>query len=222
MFERFTERARQVVVLAQEEARHLGHNYVGTEHILLGLLREQDGIGAHALERLGVTVERVRADVRRIIGFLDEPPSGQLPFTPRAKKVLELSLREALGLGHDYLGTGHLLLGLIAEGQGVATHVLQDLGVDVGTLHVTLLQTKGWEDERDPTWDERLLVQDVARRAVVMAAEAAAAAGRRVDAGDLIVALAQTDELAGEVLARHVPLDRLAAELEAARKPAGD
>ena len=111
MFERFTERARQVVVLAQEEARTLKHNYIGTEHILLGLLREEEGLAARVLESLDITVERVRAQVVRIVGSGEEVTSGQIPFTPRAKKVLELALREALSLGHNYIGTEHILLG---------------------------------------------------------------------------------------------------------------
>src|SRR6266508_4208248 len=120
MFERFTERARQAVVLAQDEARTLKHNYVGTEHILLGLLREEEGAGARVLESLGVRLEEVRAQVARIVGQGDEVTNGQIPFTPRAKKVLELSLREALSLGHNYIGTEHLLLGVIRENEGVA------------------------------------------------------------------------------------------------------
>ena len=115
MFERFTERARQVVVLAQEEARTLKHNYIGTEHILLGLLREEEGLAARVLESLDITVERVRAQVVRIVGSGEEVTSGQIPFTPRAKKVLELALREALSLGHNYIGTEHILLGLVRE-----------------------------------------------------------------------------------------------------------
>jgi ATP-dependent Clp protease ATP-binding subunit ClpC len=124
MFERFTERARQVVVLAQEEARILKHNYIGTEHILLGLLREEEGLAARVLESLHITVEEVRAQVARIVGQGDEVTAGQIPFTPRAKKVLELSLREALGLGHNYIGTEHVLLGLLREGEGVAVRIL--------------------------------------------------------------------------------------------------
>ena len=120
MFERFTERARQVVVLAQEEARTLKHNYIGTEHILLGLLREEEGLAARVLESLDITVEEVRAQVARIVGQGDEVTTGQIPFTPRAKKVLELALREALSLGHNYIGTEHILLGLVRENEGVA------------------------------------------------------------------------------------------------------
>ena len=130
MFERFTERARQVVVLAQEEARTLKHNYIGTEHILLGLLREEEGLAARVLESLDITVERVRAQVVRIVGSGEEVTSGQIPFTPRAKKVLELALREALSLGHNYIGTEHILLGLVRENEGVAARILLDFDAD--------------------------------------------------------------------------------------------
>src|SRR5213075_3017554 len=130
MFERFTERARQVVVLAQEEARTLKHNYIGTEHILLGLLREEEGLAARVLESLDITVERVRAQVVRIVGSGEEVTSGQIPFTPRAKKVLELALREALSLGHNYIGTEYILLGLVRENEGVAARILLDFDAD--------------------------------------------------------------------------------------------
>ncbi len=130
MFERFTERARQVVVLAQEEARTLKHNYIGTEHVLLGLLREEEGLAARVLESLDITVERVRAQVVRIVGSGEEVTSGQIPFTPRAKKVLELALREALSLGHNYIGTEHILLGLVRENEGVAARILLDFDAD--------------------------------------------------------------------------------------------
>jgi len=130
LFERFTERARQVVVLAQEEARTLKHNYIGTEHILLGLLREEEGLAARVLESLDITVERVRSQVVRIVGSGEEVTSGQIPFTPRAKKVLELALREALSLGHNYIGTEHILLGLVRENEGVAARILLDFDAD--------------------------------------------------------------------------------------------
>src|SRR3982075_394054 len=130
MFERFTERARQVVVLAQDEARALKHNYIGTEHILLGLLREEEGRAARVLESLDITVEEVRAQVARIVGQGDEVTTGQIPFTPRAKKVLELALREALSLGHNYIGTEHILLGLVREDEGVAARILLDFAAD--------------------------------------------------------------------------------------------
>jgi ATP-dependent Clp protease ATP-binding subunit ClpA len=130
VFERFTERARQVVVLAQDEARVLRHNYIGTEHLLLGLLREDEGLGARVLDSFDVTLEEVRAQVARIIGEGDEILTGQIPFTPRAKRVLELALREALQLGHNHIGTAHILLGLVHEGGGVAMRILLDFDVD--------------------------------------------------------------------------------------------
>ena len=130
MFERFTERARQVIVMAQEEARALRHNYIGTEHMLLGLLREGDGVAARVLGSLDVTIDEVRAEVTRIVGEGDSESQGQIPFTPRAKKVLEMALREALSLGHNYIGTEHVLLGLVRESEGVAARILSDLDVD--------------------------------------------------------------------------------------------
>jgi Clp amino terminal domain, pathogenicity island component len=131
MFERFTDRARRAVVLSQQEARRLDHNYIGTEHLLLGLVREGEGVAARALEALGVSLDGVRGQVEEVIGRGPEPPGGHVPFTPRAKKVLELSLREAKGLGHDYIGTEHILLGLVREGEGVAAQVLVRLGADL-------------------------------------------------------------------------------------------
>ena len=131
MFERFTDRARRVVVLAQEEARLLNHNYIGTEHLLLGLIHEAQGVAARALESLGISLEAVRAQVEEIIGQGHSAPTGHIPFTPRAKKVLELSLREAKQLGHNYIGTEHILLGLVREGEGVAAQVLVRLGADL-------------------------------------------------------------------------------------------
>jgi len=140
MFERFTDRARRVVVLAQEEARMLNHNYIGTEHILLGLIHEGEGVAAKALESLGIALEGVRQQVEEIIGQGQQAPSGHIPFTPRAKKVLELSLREALQLGHNYIGTEHILLGLIREGEGVAAQVLVKLGADLNRVRQQVLQ----------------------------------------------------------------------------------
>ncbi|MEA3510171.1 MAG: ATP-dependent Clp protease ATP-binding subunit [Actinomycetota bacterium] len=140
MFERFTDRARRVVVLAQEEARLLNHNYIGTEHILLGLIHEGEGVAARALESMGISLESVRSQVVEIIGQGSQAPSGHIPFTPRAKKVLELSLREALQLGHNYIGTEHILLGLIREGEGVAAQVLQQLGADLPKVRQTVIQ----------------------------------------------------------------------------------
>ena len=140
MFERFTERARQVVVLAQDEARLLKHNYIGTEHLLLGLLREEEGLAARVLESLDITVEEVRDQVARIVGYGDEVASGQIPFTPRAKKVLELSLREALSLGHNYIGTEHVLLGLVREGEGVAVRILLDFDADAEKIRNEIIR----------------------------------------------------------------------------------
>ena len=140
MFERFTDRARRVVVLAQEEARMLNHNYIGTEHILLGLIHEGEGVAAKGLEALGISLEGVRSQVEEIIGQGQQAPSGHIPFTPRAKKVLELSLREALQLGHNYIGTEHILLGLIREGEGVAAQVLVKLGADLNRVRQQVIQ----------------------------------------------------------------------------------
>ncbi len=143
MFERFTDRARRAVVLAQEEARLLNHNYIGTEHILLGLIREREGVAARALEALDVSLEAVRAQVEEVIGQGQSAPTGHIPFTPRAKKVLELSLREAKQLRHDHIGTEHILLGLVREGAGVAAQVLVKLGADLSRVReqVILLLT---------------------------------------------------------------------------------
>ncbi len=140
MFQRFSDRARRVVVLAQEEARMLNHNYIGTEHLLLGLIQEGEGVAAKALESMGISLEAVRDQVEEIIGRGSSPPTGHIPFTPRAKKVLELSLREALQLGHNYIGTEHILLGLIREGEGVAAQVLMKLGADLDRVRNTVVQ----------------------------------------------------------------------------------
>jgi ATP-dependent Clp protease ATP-binding subunit ClpA len=155
MFERFTDRARRVVVLAQDEARRLDHNYIGTEHILLGLIRyigtehillglirEGEGVAAKALESLGISLDVVRQQVEEIIGQGQQAPSGHIPFTPRAKKVLELSLREALQLGHNHIGTEHILLGLIREGDGVAGQVLVKLGADLNRVRQQVIQLR--------------------------------------------------------------------------------
>ena len=140
MFERFTDRARRVLVLAQEEARLLNHSFIGTEHILLGLIHEGEGVAAKALESLGVSLEAVREKVEETIGLAGTAPTGSPPFTPRAKKVLELSLREALQLGHSYIGTEHMLLGLVREGEGVAAQVLQSLGADLPRVRQQVIQ----------------------------------------------------------------------------------
>lgn len=140
MFERFTDRARHAVVVAQEEARALNHAYIGTEHLLLGLIRTQQGLAARALLALDVSLEDVRSGVEQIVGRGGDVPSGHVPFTPRAKKVLELSLREAVRLGHNYIGTEHLLLGLLREGEGVAAHVLRARGLEMSMVRERVLE----------------------------------------------------------------------------------
>jgi ATP-dependent Clp protease ATP-binding subunit ClpC len=151
VFERFTDRARRVVVLAQEEARMLNHNYIGTEHILLGLIHEGEGVAAKALESLGISLDAVRQQVEEIIGQGQQAPSGHIPFTPRAKKVLELSLREALQLGHNYIGTEHILLGLIREGEGVAAQVLVKLGADLNKVRQQVIQLLNGYQSKEPS-----------------------------------------------------------------------
>jgi ATP-dependent Clp protease ATP-binding subunit ClpA len=165
MFERFTDRARRVVVLAQEEARMLNHNYIGTEHILLGLAREGDGVAARALESLGISLEAVRQHVEQIIGRGKQAPSGHIPFTPRAKKVLELSLREAQQLGHNYISTEHILLGLIREGEGVAAQVLVRLGADLNRVREQVIQLLAG---RDPEGTGRIVVAGEAGEDVLL------------------------------------------------------
>ncbi len=155
MFERFSNRARRVVVLAQEEARMLNHNYIGTEHILLGLIHEGEGVAAKALESLGISLEAVRQQVEEIVGQGQEAPSGHIPFTPRAKKVLELSLREATQLGHRYIGTEHILLGLIREGDGVAAQVLVKLGADLNRVRQQVIQLLHGHQSDDEPWCTR-------------------------------------------------------------------
>ena len=161
MFERFTDRARRVVVLAQEESRLLNHNYIGTEHILLGLIQEGEGVAAMALEQLGISREAVRAQVEEIIGHGGSSPSGHIPFTPRAKKVLELGLREALQLGHNYIGTEHILLGLIREGEGVAAQVLDKMGGSLARVRSQVLDLLGQPPEDRPS--EEVPREDIAR-----------------------------------------------------------
>ncbi len=151
MFERFTDRARRVVVLAQEEARMLGHNYIGTEHILLGLIHEGEGVAAKALESLGISLEAVRQQVQESIGRGQQAPSGHIPFTPRAKTVLELTSREARQLGHHYIGTEHILLGLIREGEGVAAQVLVKLGADLNRVRQQVIQLLHGYQGKEPT-----------------------------------------------------------------------
>jgi ATP-dependent Clp protease ATP-binding subunit ClpA len=139
VYERFTDRGRRVLVLAQDEARLLGHSFIGTEHLLLGLVKDEEGIAGKVLHSSGISLEGVRWKVEETLGAPGSPPSGSPPFTPRAKKVLELSLREALQLGHDYVGTEHLLLGLLREGEGVAVQVLVSLGADLGAVRQKVL-----------------------------------------------------------------------------------
>jgi ATP-dependent Clp protease ATP-binding subunit ClpC len=167
MFERFTERARQVVVLAQDEARQLKHNYIGTEHLLLGLLREEEGLGARVLESLGVTLEVVRDQVARIIGMGDDDrTTGQIPVTPRANKVLELSLREARTMNHNYIGTEHILLGLARENDGVAMRILLDLGADAERIRNAVIQLLGGVAPTTSGIPPRRVVSHRRRRAV--------------------------------------------------------
>jgi ATP-dependent Clp protease ATP-binding subunit ClpC len=147
MFERFSDQARRAIVLAQEEAKRLNHDYIGTEHILLGLLHDGENVAAKALQSLGVTLEASRQQVEEIIGRGNKGPSGQMPFTPRAKKVLELSLREAIHFHHDYIGTEHILLGLLREGEGVAVQVLVRQGADLNGVRLHVIQLLGQEGE---------------------------------------------------------------------------
>lgn len=154
MFERFTERARQVVILAQDNARKRKHNYIGTEHILLGLLKEEEGLAARVLDSLDITYEEVGQQVDRICGSGTEETPSQIPFTPRAKKVLELALREALSLGHNYIGTEHVLLGLVRENEGVAARILLDFDADAEKIRneiIRMLSGPGDRTAKTPT-----------------------------------------------------------------------
>ena len=167
MFERFTDRARRVVVLAQEEARMLDHNYIGTEHLLLGLIHEGEGVAAKALEAMGISLDAVRQQVEAIIGRGQQAPSGHIPFTPRAKRVLELSLRESGQLGHNYIGTEHILLGLVREGEGVAAQVLVKLGADLNRVRqvvIQLLDAHGAESRPKPRGTRAGVIEDVLAR----------------------------------------------------------
>jgi ATP-dependent Clp protease ATP-binding subunit ClpC len=196
MFERFTDRARRVVVLAQEEARMLNHNYIGTEHILLGLIHEGEGVAATALESLGISREAVRSQVEEIIGHGQAAPTGHIPFTPRAKKVLELSLREALQLGHNYIGTEHILLGLIREGEGVAAQVLIKLGADLEGVRgrvVALLR----EDIESPAGRQQYVggFTEGARAVLGLASESARGLGHQdIEPADILLALIAGDD----------------------------
>jgi ATP-dependent Clp protease ATP-binding subunit ClpC len=148
MFERFTERARQVVMLAQDETRTFKHNYIGTEHLLLGLLREEEGVAARVLDTLDITIEEVRAQVARIVGQGDEVKTGQIPFTPRVKKVFELALREALSLDQKNIGTEHILLGLVRENEGIAARILRDFDADASTIRDEMLRMLSGPSQR--------------------------------------------------------------------------
>lgn len=232
MFERFTQEARQVVVLAQEEARALKHSYIGTEHILLGLLREEEEHGATGpLQALGVTLDAARERVSRIVGIGDEESGGQIPFTPRAKKVLELSLREALALGHDWIGPEHILLGVARENEGVASHVLLDFDAESLRVRNQVIRalaeaprprtapraSRGPELRHDPAdvWYEGIgaillpLASDIRRQL-----------GRDPDLGDLLLTIACLDTtLSGEALRElGVDLDVLWGTLERLRE----
>jgi ATP-dependent Clp protease ATP-binding subunit ClpA len=228
MFERFTERARQVIVLAQEEARILKHNYIGTEHILLGLLREEESLAAFVLGALDITVEHTRAQVVRIVGSGEEVTSGQIPFTPRAKKVLELALREALALGHDYIGTEHLLLGLARENGGVAARILLDVDADSEKIRNEVIRILSgpeghqWAPGRAvPSLKRGLpgtMIDEANQLVEAVASEIEQQLGRAADAGDLLVTLACVDGLAARALALlDIDADSLNRAAQAAR-----
>jgi len=198
MFEQFTDRARRVVALAQDEARILNHDYIGTEHILLGLIHEGDGVAAKALESLGISLDAVRQQVLEIIGRGEQAPPGHIPFTPRAKKVLELSLREALQLGHNYISTEHILLGLIREGDGVAAQVLVKLGADLNRVRQQVIQLLHGYQGKEPvsagTGRGSRLVDDVLARMDALDHRLAAVerwVGMRPDLDDLDQEIAQ-------------------------------
>jgi ATP-dependent Clp protease ATP-binding subunit ClpA len=215
MFERFTDRARRVVVLAQEEARLLNHNYIGTEHLLLGLIHEGEGVAAMVLESLGISLEAVRAQVEEIIGQGQSAPTGHIPFTPRAKKVLELSLREATQLGHNYIGTEHILLGLIREGEGVAAQVLVKLGADLSRVRQQVIQVlssyvggKAPADQAGArTRLVRMTVPEDLRQAEVKLAHVRRAKEAAVEAEDFEQAAALRDQ-ERELLARVAERER--------------
>jgi hypothetical protein len=204
MFERFTERARQVVVLAQEEARTLKHNYIGTEHILLGLLREEEGLAARVLESLDITVERVRAQVVRIVGTGEEVTSGQIPFTPRAKKVLELALREAHRLGDNYIDTEHILLSLVRENEGVAARILLDFDADFEKIRNEVIRMLSGPGGR--------------RQGAGADVRTARAPARRSSSPE--PALASSTELAAGLAARESAAERASPASAAAPEPA--
>jgi hypothetical protein len=208
VFERFTDRARRVIPLAQEEARRLHHNYIGTEHLLLGLLSEGEGVAAKALESLDISLEAVRVQVEEIIGQGQTAPTGHIPFTPRAKRVLELSLREAMQLGHNYIGTEHILLGLLSEGAGVAAQVLAGFGADHAHLREQVLRLLTGEGEQAGTGTR--LVRLAVPADLVDAAEQLAQVRRQkeaaIDAEEFDTAAALRDrekQLLGDKLRRE-------------------
>jgi ATP-dependent Clp protease ATP-binding subunit ClpA len=237
VFERFTERARHVVVLAQDEARLLKHGYIGTEHILLGLIGEEEGLAARALESLDITVERVRAAVVRTVGTGEEAVSGQIPFTPRAKKVLELALREALSLSHNYIGTEHILLGLVRENEGVAARILLDFDADADTVRNLVLRMVGGTGSASSvvvgstasarTDPPRQLIDGswlggLAPVLAPLGPEIRRALKRAPDTGDLLLALASAPDtrVADALRSLGVDLDALAAAVEQIRAQA--
>jgi ATP-dependent Clp protease ATP-binding subunit ClpA len=224
LFEKFTERARQVTVLAQEEGRALKHNYIGTEHILLGLLREEEGLAARVLESLDITLLRARDQVVRIVGSGEEATAGQIPFTPRARKVIELALREALSLGHNYIGTEHILLGLNREHEGVAVRILLDFGADAETIRNEVIRTLA--DPRVIREQAKSTVTNASPSPQILdhawfgglgaildelAAEIRLERQRAPDTGDLLLAFASAaDTLAAQALRElGIDLDRL-------------
>jgi ATP-dependent Clp protease ATP-binding subunit ClpA len=196
MFERFTDRARRVVVLAQEEARLLNHDYIGTEHILLGLIHEGDGVAATTLESLGIKLDSVRSQIEEIVGHGKSPPTGHIPFTPRAKRVLELSLRESLELGHRYIGTEHILLGLIREGDGVAAQVLHKLGADLDRVREQVLALMGGAEASPPEGRRffGLLSESAESLMKVARGSAADLAHGAIEPVDILLALIATDD----------------------------
>jgi ATP-dependent Clp protease ATP-binding subunit ClpC len=212
MFERFTDRARRVVVLAQEESRLLGHSYIGTEHLLLGLLAEGDGVAARALESLDVTLEAAREQVREIIGPGQQEPRGHIPFTPRAKKILELSLRAALDLGSEVIGTEHLLLGLIDEGDGVGAQILERLGAPARAVRGAVLSlVHGAPDPAEPEAGVRSFARNIRFPAATLAEfrDLLASIDRRLAAIERHLGIADGQEeppaAAGELPHRDTP-----------------
>jgi ATP-dependent Clp protease ATP-binding subunit ClpA len=223
-----------VVVLAQEEARVLTHSYIGTEHILLGLLREEEGLAARVLESLDITVERARGQVVRIVGRGEEVTAGQIPFTPRAKKVLELALREALSLGHNYIGTEHILLGLVRENEGVAARILLDFDADAEKVRnevIRLLSDAGPRVRIELGGSpggrcgaiERSWLGGLGPVLGRLGREIERELGRPPDSGDLLLALASAPDTraAAALLAVGMTPDELAAAIERARAKAG-